>query len=70
MAEVNELLKEARQKQVQTVNQINELDRERQQLLQEALKLEGEVRALARLSSDGDGSTLVRHQMPKKAPAR
>jgi len=50
-------LQEARQKQVQTVNRINELDAERQQLLQEALKLEGEIRALARLSSDGDGST-------------
>ena len=66
--EVKELLEEAQQKQVQTVNRINELDTERQQLLQEALKLEGEIRVLARLNGTGEPSTPPTPQSPEKAP--
>lgn len=61
-------LQEAKQKQVQTVNRINELDAERQQLLQEALKLEGEIRVLARLNGTGEPSTPLTPQSRKKAP--
>jgi len=43
-------LEETKQRQVEVVNRINALDQERQALLQEALKLEGEIRVLARLS--------------------
>ena len=66
--ELQELLKQAKQKQVQTVNRINELDAERQQLLQEALKLEGEIRVLARLNGTGEPSTPLTPQSRKKAP--
>jgi hypothetical protein len=47
---VEEFLKEAQGKQQATVERINTLDREKQQLLQEALKLEGEIRVLKRLT--------------------
>jgi len=47
-------LKEAKQHREQVVAQINELAQQRQALLQEALRLDGEVRTLERLSKDGD----------------
>jgi len=50
-------LQEAKQKQVETVKRINDLERQRQQLIQEALRLEGEIRLLSRLSENGDAST-------------
>mgnify|MGYP001617155359 CR=1 FL=1 len=45
-------LKDARAKQAQIVGKINALEQEKQQLLQEALKLEGEIRLLLRLEKD------------------
>lgn len=47
-------LAEARQNKQEIINQIRELDKQRQPLLQEALRLEGEVRTLERLSRNGD----------------
>jgi len=47
-------LAEARQNKQEIINQIRELDQQRQPLLQEALRLEGEVRTLERLSRNGD----------------
>jgi len=47
-------LAEARQNKQEIINQIRELDQQRQQLLQEGLRLEGEVRTLERLSRNGD----------------
>lgn len=37
----------------QTVARINELEREKQSLLQESLRLDGELRALKRLQQEG-----------------
>ena len=47
--DITELLEEAKQKQRQLVDQINMLKQQEQQLLQEALKIEGEIRVLLRL---------------------
>ncbi len=47
-------LAEAKQRRLEIVNQINDLDRQKQQLFQEALRLDGEVRLLERLSKDGN----------------
>ena len=66
MKEVKELLEEARQKQVEVVNRINEAKQQEQQLLQEALRLEGEIRLLSRLADNGDGSTQVASESLKK----
>ena len=44
-------LAEAKEKQVEVVNEINALDQRKQSLIQEALKLEGEIRALTRLTA-------------------
>ncbi len=43
-------LQEAKAKQAEIVRKINALDQERQQRVQEALKLEGEIRLLIRLN--------------------
>lgn len=52
--DVTKELKEAKERRVQIVNQINQLKQQEQALLQEALRLDGEVRMLERLSKDGD----------------
>jgi len=44
-------LAEAKEKQVEVVNEINALDQRKQSLIQEALKLEGEIRVLTRLTA-------------------
>ena len=43
-------LQEAKQKQGQIVSQINMLEQRRQELIQEVLKTEGEIRILQRLA--------------------
>jgi len=52
--DISKELTEAKRKRQEIVNQINESDRQKQQLIQEALRLDGEVRTLERLSKDGD----------------
>lgn len=47
-------LTEAKRKREQVVAQINQLKQQEQALLQEALRIDGEVRLLERLSKDGD----------------
>ena len=49
-------LEDAKKRREEIVNQINELAQQRQVLLQEALRLDGEVRAYERLSKDGNQS--------------
>jgi len=50
-------LKEAKQRRQQIVDEINQLDQRRQGLLQEALRTDGEVRMLERLSRNGQPKT-------------
>jgi len=50
--ELNEELEATRKRQQDIVHQINQLKEQEQQLLQEALKIEGEIRLLTRLSKD------------------
>lgn len=47
-------LAEAKQRRIEIVAQINHLKQQEQVLLQEALRLDGEVRMLERLSKNGD----------------
>ena len=47
-------LEDARKRQQEVVAQINALDQQKQLLLQEALKTEGEIRILRKLMSDGE----------------
>ena len=47
-------LQETQKKQKEIVGRINQLEQEKQQLLQEALKLEGEIRVLQRLQEVKD----------------
>jgi hypothetical protein len=49
--DVNTELTEAKKKQVEVVAEINATEQRKQSLLQEALKLEGEIRALTRLAA-------------------
>jgi len=49
--DIQKELEEAKKKQVEVVNEINALDQRKQSLIQEALKLEGEIRALTRLTA-------------------
>ena len=52
--ELKEELESTRKRQQDIVKQINQLEEQKQQLLQEVLRLDGEIRLLARLSKDGD----------------
>lgn len=54
--EVVKELEEAKKRREEIVNKINELAQQRQILLQEALRIDGEVRMLERLSKDGNQS--------------
>lgn len=49
---LTEELAEAKRKRAEIVDRINQLAEERQALLQEALKIEGEVRILERLAKE------------------
>jgi hypothetical protein len=51
---VEKELTEAKKKQVEVVAEINALEQRKQERLQEALKLEGEIRALTRLANKKD----------------
>jgi hypothetical protein len=51
--DIQKELEEAKKKQVEVVNEINAGEQRKQALLQEALKLEGEIRALTRLQKNG-----------------
>ena len=50
--ELKEELEATRKRQQDIIKQINQLDEQKQQLLQEVLRLDGEVRLLARLIKD------------------
>jgi len=50
--DITKELTEAKQRRQETVNQINQLKQQEQALLQEALRIDGEVRTLERLSKD------------------
>jgi len=50
---IKEHLEDAKKRQVEIVNRINALANERQALLQEALKIEGEIRVLMKLEKEG-----------------
>ena len=52
--DITKELKEAKQRREEVVAQINQAKQQEQALLQEALRLDGEVRMLERLSKDGD----------------
>ena len=52
--DISKELEEAKKKQVEVVNEINALEQRKQSLIQEALKLEGEIRALTRLVNKKD----------------
>ena len=52
---IKEQLKDAQKRQQEVVAQISTLDQQRQLLLQEALRLDGELRLLKRM--DGDEKT-------------
>lgn len=45
-------LEEAKRKREETINKINQVVQEHQQLLQELLRLDGETRALERVSKN------------------
>ena len=47
-------LAEAKNKRQEIVNQINQLKQQERTLLQEALRIDGGVRLLERISKDGD----------------
>lgn len=49
---LNEELQQTKAKQQDIVGQINLLDEQKQRLLQEVLRLDGEVRLLTRLNKD------------------
>ena len=53
--DISKELAEAKHKRQEIVNEINELDRQKQLKLQEALRLDGEVRALERLANENNG---------------
>lgn len=52
--DITKELAEAKERRVQIVNQINQLKQQEQALLQEALRIDGEVRMLERFSKDGE----------------
>ena len=47
-------LEDAQKRQQEVMAQINSLEQQKQLLLQEALKTEGQIRILRKLMSDGD----------------
>lgn len=49
---LKEELEEAKKKRAELVARINQLDQERQNLLAEALKIEGELRILLRIEKE------------------
>lgn len=53
--EITKLLEEAKAKQKQLVDQINILEQRKQELFQEALKMEGEIRILQKLGEQKEG---------------
>jgi len=55
--DIQKELKEATQKRAQLVQEINQLDQQKQIRVQEALRLDGEIRALERLTKEKDGQT-------------
>lgn len=57
MEKLKKLLDETVQKQVDLVNKMNELDNEKQNLLQEALRLDGEIRVLQHLIGEAQDDT-------------
>lgn len=52
--EITKLLEESKQRQKWFVDQVNALEQQKQQIIQEALKLEGEIRILQRLNGEGE----------------
>jgi chromosome segregation ATPase len=50
--DIEKELDKANQERNEIIERINELDRQKQGLLQEALRLEGEIRVLKRLSDE------------------
>jgi len=54
--DIEKELAEAKQKRQEAVDKVNQLDAEKQALIQEALKLDGEVRVLERLAKGVDNS--------------
>lgn len=50
--DISKALGEARAKQQEVVNELNQLEARKQQLIQEALRLDGEIRAFSRLNGD------------------
>ena len=56
---IKEQLEDAKKKQAELVNRINALAEEKQMLLQEALRNEGEIRVLTKLEKEGYTSTRV-----------
>jgi len=48
--DIQQELEEAKKKRREVVDQLNEMDEQKQMLLQEVLRLDGEVRALERLA--------------------
>lgn len=57
MEKLKKLLDETIEKQVGLVNKMNELDNEKQNLLQEALRLDGEIRVLQHLIGEAQDDT-------------
>lgn len=53
--DIEKELTEAKKRQVEVVNEINACEQRKQELLQEALKLEGEIRGFTRLAKGKDG---------------
>lgn len=63
--DIPNLLEEAKQRQRELVDQINLLEQRKQQLLQEALKMEGEIRILQRLDGQKEGDVVKQKQGEK-----
>jgi len=53
MANIKQEIEDAKKRQQGIVAQINAIKQQEQQLLQEALKIEGEIRVLKRMDGDG-----------------
>lgn len=55
MQNIKEQLADAQKRQKEVVTQINVLERQKQLLLQEALRIDGELRLLKRMEADEKG---------------
>ena len=55
--DISQELKAATERRAETVNRLNELKRQEQDILQELLRIDGEVRLLQRLSKNGTKPT-------------